>query len=93
MSPNKYKQMLHKVIKYYKKAPPNLEADENKETNLLASKLKTEDRIEKFYIKNSFIILKNHKSDIRGNPACRLINPTKTQPVRLFCKIFELYLE
>ena len=30
MSPNK--QMLHKeVIKHYKKAPPNLEADLNKE--------------------------------------------------------------
>lgn len=86
--------MLHKeVINYYKKAPPNLEVDENKETNLLASKLKTKDRIEKFNIKNSFITLKNHKSHICSNPACRLINPTKTQSVRLFCKIFELHLE
>ena len=80
MSPNRYKQMLHKeVITHHKKAPPSSEAALNKEAELLAYKLKVEDRIEKFNIKNCFITLKDHKSDFQRNPACRLINPSKTQ--------------
>ena len=39
MSPNKYKQMLHKeVIKHYQKAPLNLENELNKEAEILVSK-------------------------------------------------------
>ncbi len=80
MSFNKYKQLLHKeVIKHYKKVTPNLETDLNKEVELLASKLKIDDKIEKFNIKNCFIILKDHKRDFPCNPACSLINPFKTQ--------------
>ena len=71
--------MLHReVIKNHKKAPPNLVADINKEAKLLASKEKTEDRIEKFNIKNCFITLKDHNGDFRRNPTYRLINPTNT---------------
>ena len=44
--------MLHReVIKYYEKALPNLEVL-NKETELLTSKLKIRDQIEKLNIKN-----------------------------------------
>ena len=47
MSPNKYKQMLHKkVIKHYQKAPLDLENELDKETEILASKFKVEGRIE-----------------------------------------------
>ena len=62
MNSNKYKQVLHReVIKCYKKAPPNLEADLNKEAELSASKLKIENQREKLNIKNCFITLKYHK--------------------------------
>ena len=36
MSPSKYQQMLHRELDI-KKAPPNLEADLNKEVKLLAN--------------------------------------------------------
>ena len=50
------KQMFQEVIKHYKKAPPNLnlKVDLVKEAELLAWKLKTDDRIEKLKIKDSF---------------------------------------
>lgn len=61
--------MLHKqVIKHYKKSPPNLETDLNKEASVVASKFKIENRIEKFNIKNCFITLKDHESDFCSNP-------------------------
>ena len=82
MSLNKYKQMLHKEVnKHYKIAPRDLEADLNKEAELLASKFKIEDRMEKFNIKNVFITLLDHKSVFRSNLTCRLINPTKTRKI------------
>ena len=72
--------MLHKeVITHYKKALQSLEADLNEEAELLAYKLKVEDRIEKFNIKNCFITLKDHKGDFQSNPTRKLINPSKTQ--------------
>ena len=37
------------------------------------------DRAEKYITKNCFITTKDHKSDFKTNPECRLINPAKTQ--------------
>ena len=57
MNPNKCKQMLHKeAIKHYKKVPPNFKADLNKEAEQLVNKLKVNNWIEKFNIKNCIII-------------------------------------
>ena len=58
-------------------APHNLEADLNREDEIFANKLKVEDRIEN--IKNYFITVKDHKGDFQNNPACTLINLSKTQ--------------
>ena len=92
MSPNRYKQMLHKeVIKQYKKAPPSLEANFNKETEWLPYKLKVEDRIEKFNINNCFITLKGHKGDFQSNPSCKMINPSKTQMGKITKKLHRLF--
>ena len=72
--------MLHEeIIKHYKKVQLSFEADLNNGDELLAYKLKVEDRIEKFVLKNCFITLKDHKVDFHSNLACRLINPSKTQ--------------
>ena len=35
--------------------------------------------MEKYNTKNCFITIKDHKSDFKTNPECRLINPAKTQ--------------
>ena len=72
----KYKQMMFKeVIKNYKKAPPDLEKELNSEAKMLPHKLGIVDRVEKYNTKNCFITIKDHKSDLKSNPECRLINP------------------
>ena len=76
----KYKQMMFKeVVKNYKKAPPDLEKELNCEAKMLAHRLGIVDRVEKYNTKNCFITIKDHKSDFKTNPECRLINPAKTQ--------------
>ena len=76
----KYKQMMFKeVVKNYKKAPPDLEKELNSEAKMLAYRLGIVDRVEKYNTKNCFITIKDHKSDFKTNPECRLINPAKTQ--------------
>ena len=80
----KYRQMICKeVVKNYKKAPPNLEKELNEEAKMLAHKLGIVDRVEKYNSKNCFITIKDHKSNFKTNPECRLINPAKTQIGRI----------
>ena len=76
----KFKQMMFKdVVKHYRKAPPDLEKELNSEAKMLAHRLGIVDRVEKYNTKNCFITIKDHKSDFKTNPECRLINPAKTQ--------------
>ena len=80
----KYKQMMFKeVVKNYKKAPPYLEKELNNEAKMLAHRLGIVDRVDKYNTKNCFITIKDHKSDFKTNPECRLINPAKTQIGRI----------
>ena len=80
MEKGKYKQMMYKeVVKHYRKAPPDLEKELNSETKMLVHRLGIVDRVEKYNTKNSFITIKDHKSDFKTNPECRLINPAKIQ--------------
>ena len=75
----KYKQMMFKeVVKNYKKVPPDLEKELKSEAKMLAHRLGIVDRVEKYNTKNCFITIKDHKSDFKTNPECRLINPAKT---------------
>ena len=76
----RYKQMMfQEVVKHYRKAPPDLEKELNSEAKMLAHRLGIVDRVEKYNTKNCFITIKDHKSDFKANPECRLINPAKTQ--------------
>ena len=69
----KYKQMMfEEVVKHYRKAPSDLEKELNNEAKMLAHREK------KYNTKNCFITIKDHKSDFKTNPECRLINPAKT---------------
>ena len=80
----KYRQMIFKeVVKNYKKAPPDLEKELNNEAKMLVHKLGIVDRVEKYNTKNCFITIKDHKSNFKTNPECRLINPAKTQIGRI----------
>ena len=67
--------MFKKVVKNYKKAPPDLEKELNSEAKMLAHRLLIVDRVEKYNTKNCFITIKDHKMDFKTNPECRLINP------------------
>ena len=71
--------MFKWVVKNYKKAPPDLEKKLNSEAKMLAHRLGIVDRVEKYNTENCFITIKDHKSDFKTNPECRLINPAKTQ--------------
>ena len=76
----KYEQMMFKeVVKHYRKAPPDLEKELNNEAKMLVHRLGIVDRVGKYNTKNCFITNKDHKSDFKTNPECRLINPAKTQ--------------
>ena len=70
--------MFKEVVKYYRKAPPDLEKELNGEAKMLAHRLGIVDRVEKYNTKNCFITIKDHKSDFKINPECRLISPAKT---------------
>ena len=75
--------MFKEVVKNYKKSPPDLEKELNSEAKMLAHRLGIVDRVEKYYTKNCFITIKDHKSDFKINPECRLLNPATTQIGRL----------
>ena len=80
----KYKQMMFKeVVKHYREAPPDVEKELNREAKMLAHRLGIVDRVEKYNTKNCFITIKDHKSDFKTDPECRLINPAKTQISRV----------
>ena len=76
----KYKQMKFKeVVKYYRKAPPDLEKELNSEAKMLTLRLGIVDRVEKYNTKNCFFTIKDHKSVFKTNPESKFINPAKTQ--------------
>ena len=74
--------MFKEVVKYHRKAPPDLEKELNREGKMLAHRLGIVDRVEKYNTKNCFIMIKDHRSDFKTNPECSLINPAKTQIVK-----------
>ena len=89
----KYKQMMFKeVVKNYKKAPPDLEKELNSEAKILTHRLGIVGRVEKYNTKNCFITIKDHESDFKTNPECRLINPAKTQIGRVSKIIVQEYV-
>ena len=80
MKPNEYKELLNKNIhKGYKKAEKRQEAKINQEAKTIADRLELADRIETMARRDAFITLKDHKPNFNNSPACRLINPAKSE--------------
>ena len=51
----------------------------NEEAKAIASKLKFDDRVERFPTRKAFITLKNHKPNFNNDPKCRFNNPAKSE--------------
>ena len=51
----------------------------NEEAAILASELELADRIEKYSETPCYVSIKDHKSNFKTDPKCRLINPAKSQ--------------
>ena len=62
--------------KYVTKAYKSFLHDNHK---LIAEQLGLDDRIDVSAHRDSYITMKDHKPDFVNNPACRLINPSKTE--------------
>ena len=80
MNPNSYnKLIMENVTKTYKKASDELVGGLDAQSTRIAEHLSLDDRIEKLAKKEAFITLKDHKPTFSDHPACRLINPTKSE--------------
>ena len=85
---SEYEKLLRdNVTKTYKKAEPDREKDINKTSAKLAHTLEIDDRVQQFTTQQCFITLKDHKSNFRNNPQCRLINPAKNELGKISKKI------
>ena len=51
----------------------------NQEAQIITNTLELADRIDTIAEKAAYITLKDHKDNVRNNPTCRLINPTKSE--------------
>ena len=75
-----YKKLFRdNITATYQKTEDSTVAKINKEAKAIASKLKLDDRIERFPTRKAFITLKDHKPNFVNNPKCRLINPAKSK--------------
>ena len=80
MEPKRYNELLtENITKNYKKASLKEAAAVNQKSREIAENLQLEDRIEKLAEKQVYITLKDHKDNFNNKPACRLINPTKSE--------------
>ena len=55
----------------------------------ITTKLDLDDRVELIATKNAFITLKDHKEHFANRPACRLINPSKSEIGKISKQILE----
>ena len=80
VEPTTYNKLMEQnITKDYKKAPPSSIKRNTIEDKKIAFKLDISDRIDTTANKEAFITLKDHKPNFNNNPACRLINPCKSE--------------
>ena len=73
-------RLLNKnVTKAYKKTDLNVPYMITTKDKLIAEQLGLDDRIDVSAHRDSYITMKDHKPDFVNNPACRLLNPSKTE--------------
>ena len=85
-----YNKLLHEnITKSYKKTSNNSKHAIDIEAKAIASSLSLDDRVQQLAAKEAFVTLKDHKSDFLNKPACRLINPAKSELGRVSKSILE----
>ena len=78
MDKDTYKKHLRKnFTKTYLKINKNQVKKMNIEPKKIATKLKTDDRVQQFHEADTFISVKSHKDYFPNFPTFRLINPSK----------------
>ena len=84
-----YKKLLRdNITATYQKTESLTVSKINKEAKAIASKLKLDDRIERFPTQKAFITLKDDKPNFVNNPKCRLINPAESEIEIISKKMF-----
>ena len=71
------------IMQTYKRASPGAKRKIDKESKQFAKHLGIDDRMECYSDQHAFITLKDHKDNIKNNPKCRLINPSKSEVGRI----------
>ena len=90
LSPTEHKKLLKdKITKTHKKVIPCLEDASNLQAKHIAKGIKLDDTIECTAKNPVFIMLKDHKTNLRRSTCCQLLNPCKPE----FGKITKLLLE
>ena len=80
LEPATYNDLLHQnITKSYKQAQPSTTKEIHAKNKIIAAKLGIDDRVDSTANKDAFITLKDHKPNFTNKPACRLINPTKSE--------------
>ena len=80
MSRESYKKLLNEnITKNYKKSCDDTKNKIDHKDKGIASKLELDDCMEVYAKREAFITLKDHKENFQSKPACRLINPAKTE--------------
>ena len=80
LKPETYEKIImNSITSNYKKDNYNTENTINNEAYNITNKLNINDRVGVINKKESYILLKDHKSNFNNNWTARLINPTKTE--------------
>ena len=80
-----YREFLeNNITKEYKKVDKKVVDKVNKGDQKLAKQIDLENRIYSLCEKQCYVTLKDHKDSFENHKKCRLINPAKTELVRVF---------
>ena len=90
MDTSTYNDLLHKnITKTYRKVTPSTTNPIELEAQSIAKKLDLDDRINITAKREAFVTLKDHKPNFVNNPTCRLINPAKSEIVKISKEILD----
>ena len=77
------KLLTDNITKTYKQSNNNVYNSINLEAKHIAKKLEIADRVECMARKPAYITIKDHKENFNINPKCRLINPAKSELMKV----------
>ena len=90
LSTEEYTNLITKSITSdYKKTTDQAKNDVDKTSTAIAQSLQLAERVEQYQTSPAYVLLKDHKTNFRSNPECRLINPAKTDLGKISKQILE----